>query len=238
MKKKIHKKHSTKINYSGSASSLNGSSSCSRISKSGSSFDSNQSVAGSSTADRDADFAKNESDVEILSNPSQSSIEILDYNQQPSRKHSEERRVSQLPSLDTILDDNDRLQMLMAATTVVNQQTSTQDLLKMMENGASKVVDSDEKKTLLNLTHLTESSSSGSVTDSICTAYEQNGSGGGSAVDSSHNVSSPERNKQSVSNTSPEKKDIKNESVISMLGGKQNFYTLQCFLFFLILNDF
>lgn len=65
----------------GSAGSLNESSSCSKIE---SSCDSNQSVVGSTNSDRDkdADLVSNkldtESDIEILSNPSQSSIEVLD----------------------------------------------------------------------------------------------------------------------------------------------------------------
>ncbi|XP_032680725.1 serine/threonine-protein kinase 11-interacting protein isoform X2 [Odontomachus brunneus] len=78
---------------------------------------------------------KYESDIEILSNPSQSSIEVLDEtlktNLTPSRKRStEERRAAIAPSLITIPD----VTPVMAG--------------------------------------LTESSSSGSLTDSICTAYE------------------------------------------------------------------
>lgn len=54
----------------------------SKLSRPGSA-DSNKSVAGSSTSERDKDADLNarnlgmESDVEILSNPSQSSIEVL-----------------------------------------------------------------------------------------------------------------------------------------------------------------
>ncbi|XP_031832146.1 uncharacterized protein LOC116426790 isoform X2 [Nomia melanderi] len=71
---------------------------------------------------------KYESDIEVLSNPSQSSIEVLD---EASRKRSsEERRTAVAPSLLTIPD-------------------------------AAPII-----------TGLTESSSSGSLTDSICTAYE------------------------------------------------------------------
>ncbi|EGI70964.1 PREDICTED: serine/threonine-protein kinase 11-interacting protein isoform X1 [Acromyrmex echinatior] len=78
---------------------------------------------------------KYESDIEILSNPSQSSIEVLDEtlkaNVTPSRKRStEEKHIVIAPSLITIPD----------ATPI--------------------------------MTGLTESSSSGSLTDSICTAYE------------------------------------------------------------------
>lgn len=63
-----------------SGESFNDSSSVSRISQPGSSCDSNQSVAGSTNSerDRDTDLLGNESDIEVLSNPSQSSIEVLD----------------------------------------------------------------------------------------------------------------------------------------------------------------
>lgn len=211
----------------GSATSLNESSSCSKISKSGSSFDSNQSVAGSSNGDRDADFAfrNGESDVEILSNPSQSSIEILDYS---SRKHSEDRRVSQQPSLDTIEDDIHRLQM--TAHQLVNQQTSTQDLLALQDSFGidddtiqTKAHIDDEKKTILNHINLTESSSSGSVTDSICTAYEQ-------TTQTSEPIAKQSESKQTTpEKLAPQKTDT---SVISsMLGGKHfDFYFLLKFL--------
>ncbi|XP_029166715.1 serine/threonine-protein kinase 11-interacting protein isoform X2 [Nylanderia fulva] len=88
-----------------------------------------------STPSTNALTKKYESDIEIISNPSQSSIEVLDEtlktNVTPSRKRSmEERRIAIAPSLITIPD----------ATPV--------------------------------MAGLTESSSSGSLTDSICTAYE------------------------------------------------------------------
>ncbi|XP_015179281.1 PREDICTED: serine/threonine-protein kinase 11-interacting protein isoform X2 [Polistes dominula] len=89
-----------------------------------------------STPSISAIIKKYESDIEILSNPSQSSIEVLDEaskaNLTPNRKKSsEERSASVAPSLLTITD------------TI----------------GPAMV-------------GLTESSSSGSLTDSICTAYE------------------------------------------------------------------
>ncbi|XP_071565929.1 serine/threonine-protein kinase 11-interacting protein isoform X1 [Temnothorax nylanderi] len=88
-----------------------------------------------STPSTNVPTKKYESDIEILSNPSQSSIEVLDEtlkaNVTPNRKRStEEKRATIAPSLITIPD----------ATPV--------------------------------MTGLTESSSSGSLTDSICTAYE------------------------------------------------------------------
>ncbi|XP_011346025.1 serine/threonine-protein kinase 11-interacting protein isoform X2 [Ooceraea biroi] len=88
-----------------------------------------------STPSANATTKKYESDIEILSNPSQSSIEVLDETQKanntPSRKRStEEKRTAIAPSLITI-----------------------PDATPMMAG-------------------LTESSSSGSLTDSICTTYE------------------------------------------------------------------
>ncbi|XP_055682444.1 serine/threonine-protein kinase 11-interacting protein isoform X1 [Lutzomyia longipalpis] len=149
-----------------SAGSINESSSCSKISNNGS-FDSNQSVAGSSTSerDRDADIHLSsrfnvESDVEILSNPSQSSIEVLD-SKNSSRKHSEERKISQVPSLETIADHSS-----------IKGESCV--------DTAPPFAVAEEKKTMLDkkdlirqtFLNLTESSSSGSITDSICTAYE------------------------------------------------------------------
>lgn len=171
-------------------------------------------MAGSSNGERDADFNINrygESDVEILSNPSQSSIEVLGYS---SRKHSEDRRVSQQPSLDTIDDDINRLQLL---ASLAHQQSS--DLSNLTTTD-------EEKKTILNA-HLTESSSSGSVTDSICTAYEQHQHDGNAASAGSHSVSSTTTAGSNVTaievtktNTSPEKQLTKTDSVISnMFGG-------------------
>ncbi|KAJ8664256.1 hypothetical protein QAD02_005918 [Eretmocerus hayati] len=76
---------------------------------------------------------KYESDIEILSNPSQSSIEVLDDSSKsttPRRKKSSEEKKSAVAPLLTIPD------------------------------------------TTLVMVGLTESSSSGSLTDSVCTAYE------------------------------------------------------------------
>ncbi|XP_043786378.1 serine/threonine-protein kinase 11-interacting protein isoform X1 [Apis laboriosa] len=88
-----------------------------------------------STPSANTSNKKYESDIEVLSNPSQSSIEVLDDASRthltPHRKRSsEERRTAIVPSLLTIPD-------------------------------VAPII-----------TGLTESSSSGSLTDSICTAYE------------------------------------------------------------------
>ncbi|XP_034249241.1 serine/threonine-protein kinase 11-interacting protein isoform X2 [Thrips palmi] len=87
-----------------------------------------------------------ESDIDIISNPSQSSIEILDdvsrTSGTPGRKRSsEERQVVAIPSLVTVPEVSSTLSPLPAG--------------------------------------LTESSSSGSITDSVCTAYENNTGTGG-----------------------------------------------------------
>lgn len=121
-----------------------------------SAFDSNQSVAGSS--------------VEVLSecssqvsHTSQSSIEVID--QHGSRKPSEERKISTAPSLDTIDDDGGK-----------NENTLLEEtLIATTEEKQAK--DNDKPKVIMSIgnVNLTESSSSGSVCESVCTAYEQNG---------------------------------------------------------------
>lgn len=171
----------------GSTGSLNDSSSCSRISQPSSSCDSNRSVAGSTNSerDRDVDLIGNDSDIEVLSNPSQSSIEVLDRGFHPSRKHSEERKNLQLSGLD-----DDSLKNI--STTHINQETSTHDLNAKVADSFNKIIKIEDapatekecgstpkpnlshKKSFLTAANLTESSSSGSVTDSVCTAYESN----------------------------------------------------------------
>ncbi|XP_026278549.1 serine/threonine-protein kinase 11-interacting protein isoform X2 [Frankliniella occidentalis] len=109
------------------------------------------------TLQQNSDFSSNinptlrrcESDIDIISNPSQSSIEILDdvsrSSGTPGRKRSsEERQVVAIPSLVTVPEVTSTLAPLPAG--------------------------------------LTESSSSGSITDSVCTAYENNIGAGGTIV--------------------------------------------------------
>lgn len=143
------------------------SSSCSKISKSESSFDSNRSIAGSGPSDRDMDFQGNDSDIEVLSNPSQSSIEVLD-SLHSSRKHSEERRNIQFSELD-----------MPQGLDTIYHLSATKEQEENSTGKESSVVKSEATTQTAVLPHkalplLTESSSSGSVTDSICTAYEQN----------------------------------------------------------------
>lgn len=156
----------------GSANSLNESSSCSKITNSQCSFDSNQSVVGSSNTERDLEFRANESDVDIISNPSQSSIEVLDPScaHSASRKTSEERRISQMPNLQTIDDDLSQSQSFIEHETLVEQPRLNFEALPAV---ATTTLDATVKSKSLAHIQLTESSSSGSVTDSICTTYEQ-----------------------------------------------------------------
>lgn len=80
------------------------------------------------------------------------------------RKPSEERRISQAPSLDTIEDD---------------LQKSREDALDETLTASALMKKSDEMKSKVILSignvNLTESSSSGSICESVVTAYEHNG---------------------------------------------------------------
>ncbi|XP_050086159.1 serine/threonine-protein kinase 11-interacting protein isoform X2 [Anopheles aquasalis] len=175
-----------------SSGSLNDSSSCSRISQTGSSCDSNQSVAGSTNSerDRDVDLLGNDSDIEVLSNPSQSSIEVLDRGYHPSRKASEERRISSLETVNKYNTDSKEQQETLSTEFQHHHQLESSSL-KISADEESRKTDEKEdasmkkspgvaklhapvasKKGFLTSIHLTESSSSGSVTDSVCTAYE------------------------------------------------------------------
>ncbi|KAH8377009.1 hypothetical protein KR093_002724 [Drosophila rubida] len=158
-----------------SANSLNESSSCSKITNSQCSFDSNRSVVGSSNTERDMEFRANESDVDIISNPSQSSIEVLDPNcvQSASRKTSEERRIAQIPNLQTIDDNHSQTQSFIERE--FGQLLAARSTTKPEETNATTAEDAMPKSKTLAHVQLTESSSSGSVTDSICTTYEQQG---------------------------------------------------------------
>uniref|UniRef100_A0A6P4EPI0 Serine/threonine-protein kinase 11-interacting protein n=1 Tax=Drosophila rhopaloa TaxID=1041015 RepID=A0A6P4EPI0_DRORH len=169
--KNTPKRRSLMQSTKSSANSLNESSSCSKITNSQSSFDSNQSVVGSSNTNRDLEFRANESDVDIISNPSQSSIEVLDPNcvQNASRKTSEERRISQLPHLETINDE------IVQSKGFIEREFEQ----LLAEQGLPKAPAATETSSVPQIP-LTESSSSGSVTDSICTTYEQQG------MDASH----------------------------------------------------
>ncbi|ALC38352.1 CG9044 [Drosophila busckii] len=160
-----------------SANSLNESSSCSKITNSQCSFDSNQSVVGSSNTERDLEFRANESDVDIISNPSQSSIEVLDPNvvQSASRKTSEERRISQVPNLQTI-DDQSQAQSFIEREfgQLLAEQAAANIATTATVAAVAETATAAKSKSLAQV-QLTESSSSGSVTDSICTTYEQQG---------------------------------------------------------------
>lgn len=96
-----------------------------------------------------------------------------------------------------------------AQAVLVNRHTSTQDLASNADNSTVDSVER-EHKTALSGVHLTESSSSGSVTDgSICTTYEPHGDTTNSEI-SSNKTTSPAK-----------EKFIRNDSVITtMFGGK------------------
>ncbi|EDW28251.1 GL19045 [Drosophila persimilis] len=162
-----------------SANSLNESSSCSKITNSQSSFDSNQSVVGSSNTDRDLEFRANESDVDIISNPSQSSIEVLDPNcvQSASRKTSEDRRISQLPHLQALHDETQSF---------IEREFGQQ--MRQEEAAAAAAAVAPTPPPAVSQVQLTESSSSGSVTDSICTTYEQQKEGAKESSNNNNNL--------------------------------------------------
>uniref|UniRef100_A0A8W7NY64 LKB1 serine/threonine kinase interacting protein 1 N-terminal domain-containing protein n=1 Tax=Anopheles coluzzii TaxID=1518534 RepID=A0A8W7NY64_ANOCL len=247
-----------------SGESFNDSSSVSRISQPGSSCDSNQSVAGSTNSerDRDTDLLGNESDIEVLSNPSQSSIEVLDRGYHPSRKASEERRSSGLEtindsSVDSVKQDpllsvnlqqedlsvtkqselNDGIDETLKHTLESSVQESAKDhaLAVASSSAAKHHTTHAHKKAFLTNVNLTESSSSGSVTDSVCTAYEsiQGVSTEGSALkhtakgsaivpveqNASHDVAGEERKEQNESMTANTASKADSSVLTSVLGG-------------------
>lgn len=115
------------------------------------------------------DFQGNDSDIEVLSNPSQSSIEVID-SLHSSRKHSEERRNLQFSELD-MPQGLDTIYNLNNAISKDAEQDATEKDSSVLKSEATTQTAVLPNK---HLPLLTESSSSGSVTDSICTAYEQN----------------------------------------------------------------
>lgn len=232
----------TIVHSIGSASSFNESS---KISQSQSSFDSNQSLIGSTTNceqtnDLDLYFASRyghpaDSDVEILSNPSISSIEVLDnFSRHSSRKHSEDRHMHQSLNLQN-QQSNVALALYKsvdAATDYGFRSSSNSDIEELVDepnddkddHQANDVADTlthetlkNAKKTILTGMNLTESSSSGSVTDSVCTAYEHQGIDTKNAIDvtsTSTIVEAGESDEQT-----PSKAD-ETSTLSTMLGGR------------------
>ncbi|XP_053961303.1 uncharacterized protein LOC128865206 isoform X1 [Anastrepha ludens] len=169
-----------------SANSLNESSSCSKITNSQNSFDSNQSVVGSSNTERKQEFNGESSDIDIISNPSQSSIEVLDHH--ASRKASEERRLAHMAPLEPIYDFSYTQSFIEREFGNTAAAVALENKAKTQKTTTEKTSTTAAEATMTNnaavapavtaigaLTHLPliESSSSGSVTDSVCTAYEQ-----------------------------------------------------------------
>lgn len=180
---------------------------------------------GSSNTDRDLDFKTNgESDVDIISNPSQSSIEVLD--QYAGRKNYDERRtISHAPNLETI-DDQSYTQTFLEREFDNMINYANKDKIKTENRSQTEQVLSStmatistNKKATAAMVHnnLTESSSSGSVTDSVCTAYEQK------AENQSQNKTSEflqqERNGKQPNVPTSNKKE-ENSGLSSIFGGK------------------
>lgn len=195
--------------------------------------------------------------MEILSNPSISSIEVLDrFSRQSSRKHSEDSRYllqtqlyvqqhqhqfnrsndgsdCQSPSLDLLIkstSNSDIEELLDEPESIDEQITITQidgtphvinDKVEMNE-----ALLKPHKKPLLTGMNLTESSSSGSVTDSVCTAYEHQGTdnkGIEETITTSMNLSTiAPIEPESIHIVEEEKKEMElNKTAISsMFGGK------------------
>lgn len=95
----------------------------------------------------------------------------MDSSVNSSRKHSEERRISQIPELDTISDVS--LSLINNSSLNSNNNNNNQLLRQSITPITTTTsIRNDKLKTLPGI-NLTESSSSGSVTDSVCTSYEQ-----------------------------------------------------------------
>lgn len=241
----------SKLTQKGSASSFNESSLNSKIYQSQSSFDSNQSLIGSTTNcdqanDLDLYFASRygapaDSDVEILSNPSISSIEILEnFSRHSSRKHSEDRHLQQSMFLPQPNQQQIAVHPLHRSVDAPEyrsndngiKSSSNSDIEELFnepnDNGArdqsSDVADTlthetvkNAKKTILTGMNLTESSSSGSVTDSVCTAYEHQAADTKSSVDVS--TASTIAEVGEIDELAPNKAD-ETLTLSTMLGGK------------------
>ncbi|KAL9877467.1 uncharacterized protein ACN2A1_013824 isoform 4-T5 [Glossina fuscipes fuscipes] len=160
--------------FQGSANSLNASSSISQITSnnSDSSLNSNQTCfIDSSTNLNNNNRIENlktngESDIDIISNPSQSSIEVLDRD--GNRKISEERHICQAPHVEAIDNfSNTRSTFERQVGNFLNERDEEERLNLIVKKIAKP------ETTFVSQVNLTESSSSGSFTDSICTAYEQ-----------------------------------------------------------------
>lgn len=106
-----------------------------------------------------SDCSSQVSQISHVSHASQSSIEVIETS---SGRRSEERRISQAPSLDTIEDDGPKPEEPVLDQTLTN-------IMKKSAELKPKVI------MTLGETVLTESSSSGSVCESVVTAYESNG---------------------------------------------------------------
>lgn len=156
-----------------------------------------------------------------------------------SGKTSEERRISHIPNLETI-DDQSYTQTFLEREfdNMINyaQKDQTEEYLEnkgeqkqeekqqQLQQPQTDIPPQESKKsTKSSFPHnnLTESSSSGSVTDSVCTAYEQNDALAPKieAKSITKDFLQKEAEGKSISNTTT-KKEEGNGGLTSMFGGK------------------
>lgn len=184
-----------------------------------------------------------DSDVEILSNPSISSIEVLDnFSRHSSRKHSEDRHMHQ--SMQSQGQQPIVVQSLYKSVDAIHdfgiKSSSNSDIEELMNeplddkdnHHANDGVDTlthetikNAKKTILTGMNLTESSSSGSVTDSVCTAYEHQATDSKSALEmsSTSTITEVGENDELSSNKADE-----TSTLSTMLGGRYSHLISIC----------
>lgn len=173
-----------------------------------------------------------DSDVEILSNPSISSIEVLDnFSRQSSRKHSEDRHIHPSIYLQN-QQSNGAVSLYKSVDASIQSSTNNSDVEEITgeplndpdhHHRAADANDTHEtskhaKKPILTGMNLTESSSSGSVTDSVCTAYEHQ------ATDTKNSMESMSRSTIAEAGENDELATNKTEDVSTlstMLGGNR-----------------
>lgn len=187
----------------------------------------------------------------MLSNPSISSIEVLEnFSRQSSRKPSIDRRYmthsllaqptqSQVVSPLLLYKSMDEAGARQSELDVKSNSNSDIEELpneqfeEEKQNGSNGAdgVPKDPKKTLLTGINLTESSSSGSVTDSICTTYENQTTDGklsDTGLTTSSTTTASSNNDETISPKIEEKTEIENgkpeevSTFSSMFGGESH----------------
>lgn len=174
--------------------------------------------------------------MEILSNPSISSIEVLEnFSRHPSRKHSEERSIylqNQLPNeVQSLYKTGDAANGIKSSSNSDIEELMNEPHDDMEHHEVNDVADThtnetikNTKKTVLTGMNLTESSSSGSVTDSVCTAYEHQAVDTKNSVEvsSTSTISEAGENDELTSNKADE-----STSLSTMFGGEY-LYIVYC----------